>query len=1293
MNFLIKQIQNVVIIAWLFCPFMSCLGQNFSFETLTQDNVLDKQAVLTIAQDKKGKLWFGGGNNLFVYDSQTILNLRVQDSIFNKLDYINKICINDKDDLFIATATQVFIFNIDKRKAVLRKGKPFIEKLVVSDIQILSGHIFLCTNRGLYIAIPASGSYDFKLILDRPHTQTIVQTGLNSYTIASSQGLESFIYKNKRISKIHSLGFPVLPLKERIFSTMHFKDNMLWVGTKLHGLFLFNFSSRNWRNLREENSNLLSNNVRKIIRNANGELLIGTLKGLSVFTGSPAFTNYKHNTSIQNSLSQNSIYDIFVDNQKVIWLGTYFGGINAVYPDLIPIRSYSTRSLLKQRLNSDIVGSFAVSKNAAWIGTEEEGINKIDKITGNTSPQPKLTRSNLIKDLYVRDEKLYAAQYGGGYSIIDLKSGNTKNYLLEKDLLNLKNNIYSIYVDPAQRIYLGTNKGLYIKEQEKPPQFDSSLAANTIDEIQADDKQHIYFLQSGRLFRRKTFSTTIHPIKQVDSLYINGFYVAPNGNIWLTSKGDLYHFDLKDRLTLIARFPNNTLGWPVMIDKHFWISSKNGLIFFDPSTKYHTVLNQYDGLPVKNMQGAKVYSSDAAVLFVTTLNGLVSIDTRKITFNQKKPNVLFRNIFLEDTPLNYGRIQRGDRSNSYQLQLRYDENFITVNFSSSNFIKPQKNRYRYKLEGFDKDWIETNTPSIRYTNIPEGRHTLTVYASNNDGIWSSTPLQIHITIKPPIWRTWWAYLLYAGLFTLGVHFVIKFVVERQMLINSEREQEKKIKFFTQISHEIRTPLTLITAPLDEIITETANLSTTQSKIKRIKKNAVKLLGVVNELLDFKKFDDKHFILKQNDIPFKEYIEDTFYLLNDLAQNKHINYYIRKLDAVGLQSIDPVQFDKVMFNLLSNAIKYTPENGTVYLELLESEDSVIINIVDNGIGIATDNQFKIFEEYYREEQANDSIGTGIGLALTKQIILQHQGEIRCFTMKDEQGEWTVFSLRLPKLSKVRVSSPTDPMVTAIDNSNLATPAAPDRSLQQTILIVEDNRELLDTIVHLFQESYTVITAVNGEDALTKAQEYIPDLILSDLMMPYMNGAQLCQAIKTNITTSHIPVILLTAVTDSDSQTQALQFGANIYLTKPFDNRLLFLSVQNLIAISRKKSREFQVKKTDFDNELDAQFIATLDQLIEANIQSEDFDVNFISRNMGMSAPILYRKLRAISNLSINNYVKMYRLNKARVLLKSSMNISEVAYSVGFSDRKYFSKEFKKHFGHNPSEETSASDQDG
>lgn len=1264
-----------------------CHAQNLKFETLSQENVLDKQAVLTIAQDKQGKLWFGGGANLFVYDSQNITNILVQDTVFKKVDYINKIAINANNDLFIATATQLFIFDIDKRKAVFKQGKPFQEKIAVADIQFLSDKIFLCTDKGLYQAIPTAGTYNLKKLINQSRVQSIIQTGPETYIMASMDGITSFSLKNNQISTNQNLIASPLPLKDQIFSTMYLHKNILWVGTKLHGIFQYNFVDKKWNNLTETNSNLLSNNIRKIVPIKQGDLLIGTLKGLSIFNGAPHFLNYKHNTSVKNSLSQNSIYDIFIDRQQITWIGTYFGGINAIYPDLIPIQHYSTRSRPGLSLNSDITGSFAESENAFWIGTEEEGINKIDKRTETTSALSKLTQSNLIKDLYVRDNKIYAAQYGGGYSIIDAQSGNTQHFYLEKDLLNLKNNIYSIYVDPVHRIYLGTNKGLYIVDPGKPAAYNAALKTGTIDDIQADNKQQTYFLRGGTLFRKKPNESNIKPIKQLDTLTLGGFYVHPNGDIWLTSKEYLYHFDQHDHLTKVSRFPNNSLGWPIFVNNQVWLTSKNGLICYNPKTKHSYLLNQYDGLPVKNLLGAKVFASKTGTLFVTTLNGVVALDTRKIIFNLTIPEVLFRNIFLEETPLNYGRLQKTTDPNSYQLKLRHDENFVTINFSGSNFIKPQKNRYRYKLDGFDKDWLETSTPSIRYTNIPVGMHTLTIFASNNDGIWSSIPLRINIDIKPPFWRTWWAYLLYAGLFTLGVHFVIKFVVEREMLINSEREQEKKIKFFTQISHEIRTPLTLITAPLDEIISETANLTATQNKVKRIKKNASKLLGVINELLDFKKFDDKHFVLKKTDISFREYIEDTFYLLNDLAKTKHLNYYIRQLDAVGLQSIDTVQFDKVMFNLLSNAIKYTPEYGTVYLDLIESDDSFSINIVDNGIGIATDNQFKIFEEYYREEQANDAIGTGIGLALTKQIVLQHKGEIRCFSQDDEKGKWTVFTVTLPKQAGEKVEAQAIGLLAKeTEDVSILVPSTLDTSLQQTILIVEDNKELLATVVSLFQDTYTIITADHGEEALSKALEYIPDLIISDLMMPYMDGAQLCQAVKTNMVTSHIPFILLTAVTDSHSQTLALEQGANIYLTKPFDNKQLFLSAQNLMAISHKKSKEFQVKTASFDNELDAQFISSLNELIEENIQSDGFDVNFISRTMGMSAPILYRKLKAISNLSLNNYVKTYRLNKAKELLNSDMNISEIAYAVGFSDRKYFSKEFKKQFGYNPSEQT-------
>lgn len=370
----------------LIAIFSICHAQDLKFETLSQENVLDKQAVLTIAQDRQGKLWFGGGANLFVYDSQNITNILLQDTVFKNVDYINKISINAKNDLFIATASHLFIFNIDKRNAVFKQGKPFQEEIVVSDIQFFSDKIFLCTDRGVYLATPHAGNYTLKKILSRPRVQSIIQNGPSDYIISSFNGIETFSLQNEKIFNIQNLAFPPIPQKERIFSAMCLHKNVLWVGTKLHGIFQYNLWDKKWSNIRETNSNLLSNNIRKIVPNKNGELLIGTLKGLSIFNGSAHFVNYKHNTSVNNSLSQNSIYDIFIDRQQITWIGTYFGGINAIYPNLIPLQNYSTRSFPHLRLSSDITGSFAESDFAYWIGTEEEGINKIDKATGITSP-------------------------------------------------------------------------------------------------------------------------------------------------------------------------------------------------------------------------------------------------------------------------------------------------------------------------------------------------------------------------------------------------------------------------------------------------------------------------------------------------------------------------------------------------------------------------------------------------------------------------------------------------------------------------------------------------------------------------------------------------------------------------------------------------------------------------------------------------------------------------------------------------------------------------------------------
>ncbi|MGE8291262.1 MAG: ligand-binding sensor domain-containing protein, partial [Sphingobacterium sp.] len=362
MKFPVQQIRNIVVTLLLSCSSIICYAQHFSFETLTQDNILDKQAVMTIAQDRQGKLWFGGGNNLFIYDSRNVSNVLVSDSIFKNVDYINKININTRNDLFIATATKLLIFNIDKRKPVYQQDKPFELPLVIHDIYVHGNQTILCSDKGLYLAIPLGNSYTIKPVLTRNHVQAIVPVNSTTYAVASDSGIEFCTLKDNNITRIDRIA---LPLKDQgIVSSLYYQNGVLWIGTKLQGLFQYRLSDQHWQHIHEGNSNLLSNNIRKINKGPNNTLLLGTLKGLSVFTGSTPFINYKHNTLVSHSLSQNSIYDIFVDDQQIIWLGTYFGGINAIYPNMIPLHVYSSRESPQNRLNSDIIGSFAESQDA-----------------------------------------------------------------------------------------------------------------------------------------------------------------------------------------------------------------------------------------------------------------------------------------------------------------------------------------------------------------------------------------------------------------------------------------------------------------------------------------------------------------------------------------------------------------------------------------------------------------------------------------------------------------------------------------------------------------------------------------------------------------------------------------------------------------------------------------------------------------------------------------------------------------------------------------------------------------
>lgn len=1270
-------------------------GQEMQFHTLTEENILDKHPVLSTVQDSKGQIWFAGADYIYNYNAANVTRMKYQDTAWNKVGYITKLAINTKDELFITSTTGIHVFNANNPSVTLTHALPSVPQAIalpqdvhpldILDIQSSEDQLFICTKKGLYTIEYKKPPYRITPFVSGKAVSTLTKVKNGTYLFATPNTIEQLRIDNKSHKHTIStlLNIPDVSTSGDLVTTMFHDEQQLWIGTKFHGLYQYHFQKKQLINYRQNNSNLLSNFVRKITKGADGHIWIGTLKGLSIYTGAQNFRNHKHNSLTQYSLSQNSIYDIFVDRQQIAWIGTYFGGMNMVYPNATGMNIFSTKDSQPYRLSSDIIGSLAESANGYWIGTEEDGVNFLDKETHQIKRLPHYAQSNLVKNVYLRDEKLYVAQYAGGYSIVDISKNTVQQHTLHKDTLHMRNNVFSIYADKDHNVYVGTNIGLYVAYNNvTTADLIQSIPKDVIGSIAQDTAGNIYVKSGIRLYVKHAIENDFKLVDRLASLNIHSFYIDGT-EIWLTSSNQVYRLTEAGELDSIFTWKYGSLGAIVNSNNKLWIASAQGLIHYDLSRHYTNLLTAEDGLPTNNLGSAKLYVDQVQNILIATKEGLITFPSQHITFNITAPQIFLAEVKVNDNLLARGRIHLEEGGQTMTINLKHDENFLSFDFSNSNLIKASKNRYRYMLQGFDKDWKEASSPNIQYSNLPTGEHKLTVYASNNDMVWNDRPLVIKLIVHPPFYLTWWAYIIYAMLVLTSIHFIIKFIVERQVLINSEKEHEKKIQFFTQISHEIRTPLTLITAPLDEIITETANQTNVQQKAKRMKKNANKLLNVINELLDFRKFDEEKRQLKRNRISLSAYIEDSFYLLSDFAHTKNLNYYIRRLDNTGLFSIDSIEFDKVMFNLLSNAIKYTPENGTVYLELIDNEKAVEICIVDNGIGVSEKNQFQIFEEYYRQDTTEDTIGTGIGLALTKKIVEKHGGKIACLSTEEDGRKWTVFHILLEKQEFVDTAEDLERSCVG-SKPLLPMYAITDSQEDSTILIVEDNKELLDTIVAIFQGNHRVITAQNGEEGLKQAKEHMPDIILSDMMMPKMSGLELCHTLKTDVITSHIPFILLTALNDPNAHTETLQHGANLYLTKPFDKKQLYLSVRNLLAITKLRSKDFQIKTSEIDNEIDRKFIHSLNQLIEEHLIDNGFDVNYISRAMGMSAPILYRKLKAITDLSLNNYVKTYRLNKAKELLNSHMNISEVAYAVGFSDRKYFSKEFKKLFGLNPSE---------
>lgn len=1117
------------------------------------------------------------------------------------------------------------------------------------------------------------------------------------------------------------------------------RQNRVWIGTKSGDLDRYDPSSEAFIHFRKQASaGVLSahNEINCMHLDKAGTIWIGTVEGVIELEPSKVnFTLHQNDPDNPRSLADNSVYSIFRDKQKSVWVGTYYAGVNVLPPNNAPFNILKANRSAKG-LSNKLVNCIAEDqKHNLWIGADGEGLDYINPRTGliahyeaGADPTKSLS-SNQIKAIYVDKEGYtWVGMRRGGLSRMDPDHRQWINYPCSTD----KNydHVLALLEDSQQRFWCISNKQLYLFDKrngifhpylsrntpssQAKPFIDNSLAPVLLE----DSHKNIWLggIEGVFLLRYKSsriewipFTKNLLNANSPASGTVNSICEDNHGRIWVgtdysglkrfdTSTNKFIDYEAVDGISqrTITSIESDNTGM-------IWLGTENGLVRFDPAKKRSYIYTSSDGVPGSEFEDDASYHARDGRLYFGTNDGLVYFDPTAIKINNTPPTVVFTALEVSNKP-----IQAGDKSNllindigvTDEITFNHEQNFFTINFAVLNYIKAEKNQYAYKLEGIDQEWHYIKTPSITYNNLPSGEYTLLVKGANNDGIWSSQPTQLHIVMLPPWWKTWWAYSLYFLTFAAALYFILRFFWLRNTFNREQELHQAKLDFFTNISHEIRTHLTLIVGPIDVLLRTKKEDSDVQKQLAYAKNSSDSLLSLVTELMDFRKAESRQLSLhiSQNDIvAFIKNITASFY---HLSEKRNVNFSFATIRPSVELWYDADQLMKVIYNLLSNAYKFISDGGEIRIEIEEKTDFVDIKISDNGKGISEENVKKLFNNYFQVyDYGEKNTGYGIGLALSRTITELHHGRLTVESREAQNGQngFTCFTIRLRKghdhFTQDQLVAAAPPLtVIKIDHQPLAIPTENDSKTNKTytILLVEDNTELRSFVKGILNHQYAIIEATNGQEGWDVAVDRIPDMVISDVMMADVDGLELCRRLKSDERTSHIPVILLTAKATTVHQVEGLETGADNYLTKPVNVQLLELTIRNLFK-TRERIREkynsqiTQDEPTPIANPVDERFINRIVQITEQHMSNPQFGVEMLTIEVGMSAPVLYKKLKAITDMSVNDFTKSIRMKRAAHLLQQGrLNINEVAYEVGFDDRRYFSREFKKMFGQNPSE---------
>lgn len=1127
----------------------------------------------------------------------------------------------------------------------------------------------------------------------------------------------------------------------------------LWIGTSdgLNLYDPKNDSFRHFGKTIYPDLTLTNNAVRCIVEDEYQNLLIGTNKGLNIFNlNTKTIKKYVPDRIIPGSLNHFFIYSLFVDNAETVWIGTFNGGVNYFNQKYNQFRYLNpANDLVYGGINKILLkdSNLWVGTDGGGLLQYDQQYSFKNQYLFDRTPR-QFSSANFIHSIIEIDNSLLLGTEADQLLLFDLNSRK-----IIETINSVSNTFNNIYKTHGNELLFCVNDTLGLRKLDlKKKKLETVTYLNNANREMlfpfstcvVEESPGIFWIgtryvglyyydSNNQLVKRYTAGNDSLSLR---SNYISSLHIDNLNNLWIGTNRGLYLFSKETENFHSYDVSHGLLNMDIrgiLEDEagYLWIATIFGVSKFDPTKNEFVNFNKDNGFPIQEISRFSFTLLGNGHIAVGGNNGLTIFNPLEIKFDTFKPPVLITDFRLFnssdfDNPIKLGLLM----SNKKPVELKYNQSNFIIEFTALDYIFPKNIQYAYKLEGFDTKWNYVgNQRTATYTNLNAGSYTFRVKASNNDGSWSESQRTLTIIVHPPLWKTWWAYAIYI-LLTIGLLFLFfhyfrlknKIRLKQLEQENLEKSHQLRLRMFTNFSQELRTPLTLILGPLEDMMNDKVLPNEIGNALRMIRKNTNRLKMLVDQLIDFRKQESGKIKLKAAEGRFNKFITEIAMAFNALAVKQKINYKIELSEEAIFLWFDRQQMEKVFFNLLSNAFNNTPTDGNILIsvekynisrlkDLSPETRSILVNtgatefvetqIKNSGKGIPEEEYEKIFDPFYQmaENAGQISAGTGIGLSLVKGITELHHGIVSVDSIPDE---WTIFRVILP-VGKDHLT-PDEIQHDYIPSEDISNYHLLDESYEEeiaisapivqnknkyTILLIDDNANIRHYLKSRLIKEYNIIEASDGNEGLTKALKKIPDLIISDIMIPEIDGLQLCLKLKTDISTCHIPIILLTARTTYLKIKEVYEVSADDYIIKPFSANLLRLKIKSIL-INRERLKQAMGEKLPYEltsaetASMDEQFLEKVYQIVEKNISNPDFLIDDLSREIGMSRSSLYRKIKALTNYSANEFIKNYRLRVAsKYLRETDLPISEIAYKTGFNNPAYFTNCFRKFYKTSPS----------